>query len=413
VDRSKSKLIGRLSTCLYLLASCYTMPLATAQRQGRQSIEVGALSQSTDNKVTGPYHIVTGPSSISLVGALHRQAFAGPFADYTWAFAPSLSLEVRAAYLPGKQPIAGMSGGSALLMATGLKGTVGSHRARFYARLAPGFVSFSKAGTGENSSGWTTSRLTHFAMDEGLGVEVRLTGANDLRFDVSRILYVEGGKSLSRGGVLPGTIEDHMTLTAGLAHYFGKPLSLSTVTLPKQPLNNEITISFALQRQPHLAFTGRYLSSDSGFAVSGLHYFMRWLGAEALAIVLPGGDTPNYQDGGTESEIFGGVRVGMQRPHYGVSASYRVGYVSFPDTTNDNTTATPPAVRSWDPANDAGAIFEFYPRGGHLLLRLDAGEQYTFYQAVTVKEPAPEYSAVQGSTYTWSPLILIGTGWRF
>jgi hypothetical protein len=301
-------------------------------------------------------------------------------------------------------------------MTAGIRATTGSHKARFYARIAPGLVSFSEAGTGLNSTGYTTSRITHFAFDEGGGVEVKVAGSNALRFDVSNILYVEGGESLGPSApfqwTAPGKIEDHVIFTAGLAHYFGRKLHFSALPKPEQLYRNQATLSFALQRQPHLAFTGSYLSSDTGLAVSAAHAISHWLGISALAVVLPGGDAPNFQDGGTETELLGGVRIGVQRPHYGLFAAYRMGTATFASTVNENV-ASPPPVRSWDYATDASAIFEYYPHRGHFFLQLDAGQQYTLYHPVTVKEPRPENSAVQPSTDTWSPLVMTGFGWRF
>lgn len=410
----KTLLLAEFALAIAMLP-CFT-PLAVAQQQRRQSVEIGTLAQTTGNKVTGPYRIVYGPSSVSFLGVNHHQVFAGPFMDYTWTFARSLSIEGRAAYLSGKQPIASTTGGSALLMTAGLRATTGSHRARFYALTAPGFVSFSQAGTGLNSTGYTTSRITHFALDQGGGVEVKVAGANALRFDVSNILYVEGGESLGTVGALhwtaPGKIEDHIIFTAGLAHYFGRKLHFSALPKPIHRYRNEATLSFALQRQEHLAFTGSYLNSDTGLAVSAAHSITHWLGISALAVVLPGGDAPNFQDGGTETELLGGVRIGVQRPRYGLFAAYRMGTATFASTVNENV-ASPPPVRTWDYATDASAIVEYYPHRGHFFVQFDAGQQYTFYHSVTVKEPSPENSAVQPSTDTWSPLVMTGFGWRF
>lgn len=402
--------------CLLAFSLACVLCIPPMQAQDRESLELGVLAQTTDNKVTAPYYGVSGPSSFALLGTNHRQLFAGPFAGYTWAFAPSLSIEGRAAYLPGKQPIQGLSGGSALLATGGLRATLRDHQLRFYARLAPGLVSFSGAGTNVDAAGWETSRVTHFAFDEGAGIALRLPGANVLQFDASRILYVEGGRSLGNSGdvtfSLTGAVEGHATLSLGLAHAFGGEIPNAPSPPTHAPPSTEVALSFALQRQPHLDFAGAQLSSDLGVAVSASHALVRWVGLDATVLVLPGGDSPNYQDGGAESEFLGGVRVGIERRRYAVFGKYRLGAVSFASTINENV-VSPPLVRTWNYATDAGGIFEFCPRGGHVLLRFDAGEQYTGYHAVTVTEPAPEYSATARATYSNSPLLLIGAGWRF
>jgi hypothetical protein len=405
-----------LRECLCLALLLWPTSTIWAQVPLRQSIEVGVLGQTTSNKVTAPYHGVEGPSSFSVLGTNHSQIFAGPLLDYTYEVTNSVSVEGRASYLFGKQPIADMSGGNALLVSGGIRADFGSHRMRFYVRLAPGIVSFNEAGSSLIASGYETARLTHFTFDEGGGFEVRFARTSAFRFDASQILYVEGGRFTTLNGlnyVLPGSVEEHLTFTAGLVHYFGEPvpaqsLTPSTVSLPR----NEAAVSFAWQRQPHLAFTGTDLSSDTGVALSASHSFTNWIGLDGSAIVLPGGDAPNYQDGGAETELLAGVRAGVTRPRYGIFVKYRAGAASFSSTINDNV-ISPPKVRSWDFASDGGGVLEYYPTAGHFLLRLDAGEQYTQYHSVTVKEPAPELTATQGSRYTNSPLILVGVGWRF
>ena len=404
-------------SCLLLSLLFVAFPIR-AQETRRQSIEIGALAQTTSNKVTGPYHFVSGPSSGAILGVHHSQLFAGPLVDYTWSLTRSLSIESRASWLPGKQPIVDMSGGSVLLLTSGIRAGLGSGRFSLYGRLAPGLVSFSQAGGAFTPSGGREiSRLTHFALEEGTGVEFRIADATALRFDTSRILFVEGGQS---GGpvdglnfVLPGEIENHMTLAAGIAHYFGGVIEPSSWEARNSaPPRNEISISFALQTQPHLAFLGAYLNPDAGVAVSAGRSLNRWLGLDASLVVLPGGDAPNFQDGGTETEFLPGFRIGVAHPRFAVFAKYRAGVVSFPDTVNQDV-LHPPAVRDFDFASDLGGIFEYYPRQGHMLLRLDVGEQYTLFHSVTVSEPPPQDSAIQGATYTNSPLMLLGAGWRF
>jgi hypothetical protein len=397
-----------------LLAVLSPTTAAWAQGPGRQSIEVGVLGQTTYNKVTAPYHIVEGPSSVSLLGTNHAQVFAGPLLDYTYGFTNFLSAEGRASYLLGKQPVVNMSGGNALLLSGGIRASFGPRRIKFYVRLAPGIVSFNQAGTALTGKGYDTTVLTHFTLDEGGGLEVHFARSNAFRVDASRILYVEGGRGGSLAGLhytLPGDVEDHLTFTAGLAHYFGDSVPAPS-SPPPEFFHNAIALSFAWQRQPHLAFSGPYLSSDAGVALSASHALAKWIGLDTSAIVLPGGDAPNYQDGGAETELLAGVRVGVMRARYGIFAKYRAGAASFSSTINQNV-IVPPHVRSWDYATDSGAIVEYYPKAAHFLMRLDAGEQYTRYHSVKVTEPPPEYSATQGATFTNSPLILVGVGWRF
>ena len=389
--------------------------LLLAQRQ--QSLEIGALGQTTNNLVSGPYYVTYGPNSAALLGANHEQIFAGPFFDYNWGLTNHLSLEARAAYLFGKQPIASLTGGNALLITSGIRLSSAARHVRFYGRFAPGIVRFNQAGQQIAATGWITSSSIHFALDQGGGAEIALSRNNALRLDVSSILFVEAGQSAGSGSgrafILPGAIEQHLTFSAGIAHSFGRTLQEEAIHWSTgQPPANEVTLAFAMQRQPHLDFTGDVLAYDSGIALSASHAFRRWIGIDTSAILLPGGDTPNFQDGGAESEFFAGVRAGLQRQRYGIFAKYRAGAVSFASTVNQDV-SNPPSVRTWDYATDAGVIGELYPRSNHWMLRIDAGEQFTYYHSVDVAEPPPQNSATQSATYTYSPMILIGAGWRF
>lgn len=411
----------RIATMLVIAAAVFcgqATVSSTARAQSRQSLEIGSIAQSTDNKITGPYHGVSGPSSYSYLGTRHEQIFAGPFLRYVWSANPHVGIEGRMAYLPGKQPVQDMSGGSVLLAAGGVRVTFGDDCVRFFGRVAPGLVSFSQAGGELTMVGRQTSRLTHFAFDEGAGADVRLFGHTSAEIGAGKILFFEGGEPGSTvGGVrftLSGDIEDHLTVELGLVQSFGdlhRRADDGGQNTQSQLLNN-VVLSYAMQVQPHLAFDGAYLNRDQGTALSGSHAVDRWFGLDTSAIFLPGGDSPNYQDGGAETELLAGLRAGVQRTRYGIFVKFRAGGVSFASTTDDNTVLVPPHVRSWDFASDSGGIFEIYPKR-HWIARLDVGEQNTRYHKVSVKEPAPENSATQPATSTNSLLILVGTGWRF
>lgn len=98
------------------------------------------------------------------------------------------------------------------------------------------------------------SRILHST--RGGGVEVRLSGANALRFDACQILWVEAGRSLGTFGAVSYTlgalVEKHASFTAGLAHYFGQQFQATTGPESARLPRNEATLSFALQTQPHL-----------------------------------------------------------------------------------------------------------------------------------------------------------------
>jgi hypothetical protein len=204
---------------LYILLFAINI-VAVAQRSGSQSIEIGALGQTASNKITAPFRVVEGPSSLAILGTHHAQVFGGPLVDYTYGFDHFLSIEGRVAYLLGSQPTVNLTGGHAILAGVGIKAEKQFGRYRLYGRITPGLVSFSKAGEFFDVSGTRdVSRLTHFALDEGVGAEYRFTTKDVLRLDVSQVFFGERKQSLpSQNAItvfLPSEVENHLTFSFG------------------------------------------------------------------------------------------------------------------------------------------------------------------------------------------------------
>jgi hypothetical protein len=395
------------------LAACQR---ASCQTYQRQMIEVGGIGQTTGNLERGPYQIISGPNSLSMRGIYHEQLFGGLRIGYEWALSRYLAFSSEFGYMFGHQPTVNQTGGNEVLAHAGLSAHLPFKRFRLYTRVQPGISSFSDVARLYNAAGQRQyGRITHFSLNEAIGAEFPLTGRNLLRVDVSRMSIIEGDAHQGYGtGVslsLPGGVENHLVMGIGLAHSFGRDVSNSGLRDRTSPLleKNELIFSWVLQPQVHLEL--RDLNVDHGIGITAAHFFKPWLAVDASYIHLPGGDTPNYQDGGAETEALLGVKVGIHRPHYGIFATVRPGVASFTRTYNDETIYPSHYVRSTDFAIASGAAIEIYPRT-RALLRLDIGETETSFPAVEVKLPTGT-SSLQPSSTRSSGLFMIGAGFRF
>lgn len=399
---------------------------ARSQNVSRQSIEIDGLGKTTSNLQTCPCSY-SGVSYVELIQTRHPQVFGGGLAAYRYALSPGLALEARGGFLFGHQPTVTQSGGEETLFHMGLRAglPLGHSRFAFSALVAPGFSSFSSV----NRSGKLTitpipgvpggfvinidpeyGRVTHFSLEEGVGLSARLTRRSEIHFDLTHEFLVEGDR---RQGALgyPGSVEDHGLIAIGVSRSFGKvfsspePLWRSDSAIPP---SNELVVSMDIQPQVHLE--NRDLSTDLGVGITGSHFLRSWIALDSSILVLPGGDTANYQDGGTEAQFFAGIKIGIRRDRYGVFAKLRPGLATFNNTYNDARVYPPPSAIADDAVVDGGAVIEFYPHR-NLVMRLDLGQVMTHYSSVDLKFSGN--TAHQPGMSWGSAQILIGTGWRF
>jgi hypothetical protein len=191
----------------------------------------------------------------------------------------------------------------------------------------------------------------------------------------------------------------------------GRPMQAERTDLSAAQHLSRNSVSFAWVNQPQEHLANGDLSTDNGFAFTASHALNHVLDIDGSVLVLPGGDEINYQDGGTETEGFLGVKVGLRREHYGLFVKARPGFSTFPHTYSDGLTYPPPNVPGYDFSADVGAVLEVYPTNKHLLFRSDFGNVLTYYHAVAVTTPSGVIT--QSATGKASVLFMIGAGWRF
>jgi hypothetical protein len=407
-----------------------------AQEQGRHTVELGAVGQTTANRITPPYRQVTGVGFSETIGTPNEQIFGGVQLGYRYAFTRNFSLEGRVEYLFGHQPTVLRTGGNELLMHTGIRASLPLGRYSFFATVAPGFSSFSQADgflSGGSTPIQVTGRINHFSVERSVGVTYRLASRTSLTFSVSDMTLIEGDhyagyvqpipcsppyNEICGGGgsiIYQGFVEEHLLTNIGLERSFGRSLDTGRQTASRgdgdsRAPHNEALFIWANQPQTYLS--SGYLAASNGLGGDFSHSFRSWLDLDASALTLPGGDAATFQDGGSKTEVFVGVKAGLRRRYYGVFAKFRPGFVTSPDTLKTDFTGTNPYVRNYNFAADAGAAIEIYPSAQHFVMRFDLGEVGTHYSALGV---ATSYGGniTEPSRSTEAGLYTFGVGWRF
>lgn len=418
-----------LSTRTACIAFFLLTPLlATAQEPSRHSIEIAAVGRQTANQLDYSHYSPQGYPRI-------EQLFGGVLAGYSYSLTPRLALEARGGYLFGHQPQIDQGGGEQIMAHLGLRATLPLGQSRFAlrARVAPGIASFTSGlrsqditytyvgGIGHPESILHYGRITHFSLEQGVGLSTRLSRRTYLNFDVSHEIMLDGDRSQilpdiadQRFVLEQAYVEDHALVTVGISRFFGRAFR----TDPKPPSqkssgpapSNELILSYVLQ--PTIQLYHQDLKNEQGVALTGSHFLTHWLALDSSILYLPRGDTPSVQDGGSQLQFFSGAKFGIQRERYGVYAKFRPGLISISHVASSDG-----AGRIADNfAGDLGAVVEFYP-ARQFVLRFDLGETLIRYSAVKVPDPGiPGFGAVDNyfpPLHAAAGQFLIGAGWRF
>lgn len=326
------------------------------------------------------------------------------------------------------------NGGEQLLAHVGIRATVPLGHSRFSlrSRIAPGISSFSSSLRSQDftlvplgSSGIYTyssvphyGRITHFSLEEGVGLSAKLSPRTSITFDVSHEILLQADRSQTLPAnagptvVEKAFVEDHVLVAIGLSRSFGRAFADSATpqtaadSLPVP--RNELIVSYALQ--PTVNLDQEELGLPSGVAFTGSHFLTHWLALDSSIVILNGSGAPTFQDGGGQLQFFSGVKLGLQHPRYGVYAKVRPGLIAFKNAYQNLASVPPPTDIVNQFGGDVGAVVELYPTH-HFLLRFDLGETLIHYSAVT---PVNNYGTNYAAPQTASTVqFLLGAGWRF
>ena len=267
----------RFATGTLFLVYAFALRAAHPQQAARHSVEIAAVGRETTNNSRYIY-----PTNAPSYFAIDRQIFGGAVVGYSYALSPGFALEARAGYIFGHQPQNKQSGGEQITAHAGVRASIPFGHSRFsvYGRIAPGVSSFSNGVRSQNftlvtsSSGIYTyigtpnyDRLTHFSLEDGVGLSVALSPRTSLNFDVGHEVMLTGDRAQTLPGqgfstiVEAATTEDHDVYSIGLRRSFGKPFA--TPALPRSGSeasknaapSSELIVSYALQPTPNVTYS--------------------------------------------------------------------------------------------------------------------------------------------------------------
>jgi len=311
-------------------------------------------------------------------------------------------------------------GGKTTQLALGVRGRfLIWNRASFYGVLLPELLHFSNAIVDLGGPNVVSGGATHFALDWGIGTEIKASDRWGIHFDTTGPLYAIREVELFRsepnenGAVATASLAPRMVnvwqVSAGVSYAIGSTQSDGRA---------EAAVSGAWELGGQLARTtttnalGTQLLTGSSFGAFASYRLAPAVYADAaLSFSADEIRQRTAWDGGYLTQAVGGVKVGARKDAYGIFGKVRFGVNSYSG-----------AVRTSDPrgftlsrANslvvDLGAVVERYlPK--RMLVRFDAGDAISVYDSTTytrdgVVEPAPAPTATHGVQMT------AGFGWRF
>lgn len=310
-------------------------------------------------------------------------------------------------------------GGQTTQLALGVRGKfLQWKRASFYGVLLPELLHFSNAFIDIGGGDAVTGGATHFALDWGIGAEVKAGDRWSVHFDTTGPLYAirETEPSCSEpgpsGAILCGSLAPRIVnvwqISGGVSYSVG----------PIRHEMEEEAVSgvWEVGGQVGATTTAGALTTNlrtvvalGGFA--SLRLFPATYADASMSFSPRDVRTRTSWDGGHLTQAVAGVKVGPRKDAYGIFGKVRVGINSHSGAVR----AVGPAGFALSRANslivDLGAVVERYlPK--RMLVRFDAGDALSVYERTTythagvvVPEPAP--------SPTHSLQTTVGIGWRF
>jgi len=318
-----------------------------------------------------------------------------------------VAIDTRAVWFPGNaDPRFQSQGGQSLQLAAGLRGKfVSKPRFSIYGVLLPELVRFTGAFVSIGVSDWATGSTTHFALDDGLGVEVYSRSRWTFWAEATGPLYLVDGVELFRSE--PGS--QGQVASASLAPEARNPWQLSiganyqlgavrTEPAAEQPVVGRFTIGGSLAHRTAISEPLEGLIEQT--ALGGFASFRICPGVYADgAIHIFTGSVPvkTPTAGGPLTQILAGGKFGTRKDGFGFFAKFRAGINSQSQVVLGSYPSIHLGRADWV-AIDIGGVVERYV-GSHIVIRFDGGDIFTSAEAVPSHRHSLNLSA--------------GAGWRF
>ena len=311
-------------------------------------------------------------------------------------------------------------GGHTTQLALGLRGKfLMRKRVSFYGVLLPELLHFSNTIVELRGPDAVTGGSTHFALDWGIGAEIKASDRWSVHFDATGPLYAIREVELYRsepgpnGAVASASLAARMVnvwqMSGGLTCALGSTRKGDGV---EQPVEGAWELGGQFARTTSTGAAGSRLQTLSSLGAFASYRLLPAIYADAAVNFAT--DDNRYRspwDGGYVTQALAGVKVGVRKDAYGIFGKVRVGVNSHSG-----------AVRAFDArgftlsrANalvvDGGAVLERY-LGRRWVVRFDAGDTISMYRSTTSTRAGVVIPQVAPPA-TDSLQMTIGVGWRF
>jgi Outer membrane protein beta-barrel domain len=381
------------------------------------AISATAYAQET----TRPLQVSVEYSALGLVPESGRNTGVSGFGvrvDYR--LTRRIDVEGRALWFPSKSLQEFQAqGGRTSQFGAGIRGRfIATERASFYGLLLPELLHFSDAIVDLGGSDITAGGTTHFALDWGLGAEIKANDRWAVHGDFTGPLYMirETPEDCSEPGPngavlcfsLAPRIVNVWQVSAGVSYSLGP--------IRHQPAEEPVVGAWEIGGQlgavttaGALTTTLRTLPALGGFLSYRL--FPATYADAAVSFSTRDVRVRTAWDGGHLTQALGGVKIGARKDGYGLFGKVRLGVNSQSGAVSAMEAGHVRLSRANALAIDLGGVFEQYFARG-LLIRFDGGDTISVFgpttyvrNGITMRLPAPEWvDSLQMS---------LGFGWRF
>jgi hypothetical protein len=365
------------------------------------ALSSAAAAQEPSSGVEAGGHVSTLASTLS-------PQTTGVGARVAVPVAPRVAIDGRVTLFPQRRAPAFLAqGGRTIELQLGARGTfLAGRRFSLYGVLLPGVIHFTDTVIAIRDDTTTTGGATHFALDMGIGVELRPATQWTAYAEWTGPLYAVRGTEVGRsepspsGAVLivelPASIVGTAQFNAGVAYRFraNRAPPADAVAHPRWT---------AGAATGHTTYTADFGALDllrsatvGGFASAGI---LHWLDADAAFDMLLRQEVVHSPAGGGRVlQAVGGVKAGVRSRRVGYFAKLRGGVRTRDGAVTSVSSSADGAVlgRSTARVLDLGAVIESYAGRG-VMVRVDAGDLLSF----------------DGYQTADSINVVVGVGWRF
>jgi hypothetical protein len=347
-----------------------------------------------------------------------------PTLRYTLNLSPALAVET----LVGGVPKPTFFGQDNVFATLGMKLGIRRGHWGFYGTIDPGWAirpdqKIRESSTFKNGINYIylssdrSIERSRFILDTGIAFEYSITQRTFFRADLQERLeptFLEQIYTSPFIGITsPGYISQYPTLSLSAGHRFGK--FRDEPTHIGKPPHVDFGAIFSLYGRTHL-LEGDTLFNP-GYGAWASASLSKYVSLDASAFHAPHDDkTGDFQDGGNETLVLGGIKTGIRRDRVGLFFKARTGAARFSRTYGGSSFATlndyvnDPGHPTWQPVLDVGSVVEVYP-ARHLILRAELGPAVVFYRPTTFSIQG-QNGTIAGTSAA-SALLLFGGGFRF